>query len=45
MHTFRLGDTGYLETGVWSAGDTVKAPGLPWAQVLVENLLLRRPRR
>lgn len=45
LHTFRLGDAGYLETGVWSAGDTVKAPGLSWAQVVIDNLSLRRPRR
>jgi Uma2 family endonuclease len=45
VHSFRLGDSGYLETGVWSAGDTSKAPGLSWAQVLVDNLSARRPRR
>lgn len=45
VHTFRLGDSGYLETGVWSAGDTIKAPGLSWAQVNVDNVAERRPRR
>lgn len=38
IHTFRLGDTGYVETGVWKAPDTVTAPGLPWATVVVTDL-------
>lgn len=38
IHTFRLGDTGYVETGVWKVGDTVNAPGLPWARVQVADL-------
>lgn len=38
IHTFRLGDTGYIETGVWTTPDTVAAPGLPWATVKVAEL-------
>jgi Uma2 family endonuclease len=34
VHTYRLGETGpYLETGLFVPGDTVTAPGLPWAEV------------
>lgn len=38
VHTFRRGDHGYVETGVFSAGDTVRAPGLLWAEVPVDDL-------
>lgn len=38
VHTFRLGDTGYVETGVFTDGDTVRAPGLGWAAVDVSEL-------
>ena len=38
VHTFRRGDHGYVETGVFSAGDTVRAPGLLWAEVPVDEL-------
>ena len=38
IHTFRRGDTGYVETGVWKAPDTIGAPGLPWARVKVADL-------
>jgi Uma2 family endonuclease len=39
VHTFRLGDTGWVETGVWTAGDTIAAPGLMWAKIPVDALL------
>jgi hypothetical protein len=36
VHTYRLGETGsYLETGLFVPGDTITAPGLPWARVEV----------
>lgn len=39
VHTYRLGETGsYLETGWFGPGDTVAAPGLPWARVEVAAL-------
>src|SRR6266536_3692834 len=39
VHTYRLGETGrYLESGLFNAGDTVAAPGLPWAKVEVADL-------
>ncbi|WP_173077121.1 hypothetical protein [Phytohabitans rumicis] len=38
LHTFRLGDTGYVESGIFTAGDTVAAPGLVWATVDVSAL-------
>lgn len=38
VHTFRLGDTGYVETGVFTEGDAVHAPGLGWAAVDVSGL-------
>jgi Uma2 family endonuclease len=38
IHTFRLGDLGYVETGIWKAPDLVNAPGLPWAGVAVADL-------
>jgi Uma2 family endonuclease len=39
VHTYRLGETGrYLESGLFTAGDTVAAPGLPWAKVAVADL-------
>jgi hypothetical protein len=38
IHTFRLGDTGYIETGVWTASDTVNSPGLHWATLKVAEL-------
>jgi hypothetical protein len=40
VHTFRRGDHGYVETGVLTAGDTVHAPGPPWAAVEVDDLTL-----
>ena len=40
VHTFRRGDHGYVETGVFTAGDVVSAPGLAWAAVRVEDLAL-----
>jgi Uma2 family endonuclease len=42
VHTFRLGDAGYIETGLFTPGDTVNAPGLAWAQVKVTDLVPRR---
>jgi Uma2 family endonuclease len=42
VHTFRLGETGhYLETGLFTAGDAIKAPGFPWATVDVSRLAPR----
>jgi Uma2 family endonuclease len=42
VHTFRLGETGqYLETGLFTPGDSIKAPGLAWATVDVARLLPR----
>ena len=39
VHTYRLGETGsYLETGLFTPGDTIAAPGLPWAKVDVAAL-------
>jgi Uma2 family endonuclease len=39
VHTYRLGETGsYLETGLFTPGDTIAAPGLPWATVEVAAL-------
>lgn len=38
VHTFRLGDTGYVETGIFTAGDKLAAPGLLWAIVDVAAL-------
>ncbi len=38
VHTFRLGDAAYVETGVFTAGDVVNAPGLGWARVKVDEL-------
>lgn len=39
VHTYRLGETGsYLETGLFTPGDTTAAPGLPWARVEVATL-------
>lgn len=39
VHTYRLGETGrYLETGLFAVGDTIAAPGLPWAAVPVAEL-------
>lgn len=39
VHTCRLGESGrYLESGLFKEGDTVKAPGLPWAMVSVADL-------
>jgi Uma2 family endonuclease len=38
IHTFRLGNTGYLETGIFTSGDKVLAPGLTWAAVNVAAL-------
>jgi Uma2 family endonuclease len=39
VHTYRLGETGsYLETGLFTPGDTTVAPGLPWASVKVAEI-------
>lgn len=38
VHTYRLGDTGWVETGVWTAGDIIAAPGLLWAKIDVSAL-------
>jgi Uma2 family endonuclease len=39
VHTYRLGETGtYLETGLFTAGDTTAGPGLAWAKVEVSAL-------
>lgn len=38
VHTFRLGDTGYVETGIFTDDDAVRAPGLGWAVVEVSAL-------
>lgn len=38
VHTFRLGDRSYVETGVFTSGDVVAAPGLLWARVKVDEL-------
>jgi hypothetical protein len=39
VHTYRLGETGrYLESGLFTVGDTVAAPGLSWAKVEVADL-------
>jgi Uma2 family endonuclease len=39
VHTYRLGETGrYLETGLFTVGDTVVAAGLPWAKIQVADL-------
>ena len=39
VHTYRLADTGaYLASGVFTEGDTVAAPGLPWAKIQVSDL-------
>jgi Uma2 family endonuclease len=40
VHTYRLGETGsYLETGLFTPGDTVAAPGLPWAKIEIATLV------
>jgi Uma2 family endonuclease len=39
VHTYRLGETGsYLETGLFTPGDTTTVPGLPWARIAVAAL-------
>lgn len=39
VHTYRLGETGaYIETGLFTPGDTVAAAGLPWASVAVDAI-------
>jgi Uma2 family endonuclease len=38
VHTFRLGDRGYVESGVFARGDTISPPGLLWARVEVDKL-------
>jgi Uma2 family endonuclease len=38
VHTFRLGDDSYVESGVFSEGDTLEPPGLLWARVKVDAL-------
>jgi Uma2 family endonuclease len=41
VHTYRLGETGFLETGLFVEGDTMNVPGLPWAQIKVSDLAPR----
>jgi len=39
IHTYRLADSGrYVASGVFTEGDTVAAPGLPWAKVAVADI-------
>ncbi len=39
VHTYRLGEAGrYLETGLFTPGDKVLAPGLPWAAFAVDEI-------
>ena len=39
IHTYRLADSGrYLASGVFTEGDTVAAPGLPWAKLAVADI-------
>jgi Uma2 family endonuclease len=39
VNTYRLSDSGeYVQTGVFTKGDTVSAPGLTWARVAVSAL-------
>lgn len=39
VHTYRLGESGrYLESGLFTPGDTITAPGLPWAKIEVSDL-------
>jgi Uma2 family endonuclease len=39
IFTYQLGETGrYLETGVFTVGDTTAVPGLPWAKLAVADL-------
>lgn len=42
VHTFRLGDNGYIETGVFTSEDIANSPGLGWAQVKVADIVPRR---
>lgn len=40
LHTFQLGETGiYLETGIFRSGDTTAVPGLPWAKIVIDDLV------
>jgi len=39
VHTYRLGETGFLETGLFAEGDTMSVPGLPWAHIDVSDLV------
>jgi Uma2 family endonuclease len=39
VHTHRLADTGsYVKSGVFTEGDSINAPGLPWAKIAVNDL-------
>jgi Uma2 family endonuclease len=39
VHTYRLGESGrYLESGLFTPGDTIAAAGLPWAKIDVADL-------
>jgi Uma2 family endonuclease len=39
VHTYRLADSGsYVASGVFTEGDTISAPGLPWAKIGISNL-------
>jgi Uma2 family endonuclease len=39
VHTYRLADSGsYTASGVFTEGDTIAAPGLPWAKIEVTDL-------
>ena len=39
VHTYRLADSGsYVASGVFTEGDTIGAPGLPWAKIQVSDL-------
>lgn len=42
IHTFQLGPEGtYAFTGKFVEGDTITAPGLPWARIQVSDLAPR----
>jgi Uma2 family endonuclease len=39
VHTYQLGETGvFLETGLFTDGDVMTAPGLAWAKIAVSDL-------
>lgn len=43
VHTFRLGDGDrYVPTGLFTTGDVIAAPGLPWAKLPVDDLVATR---